>query len=105
MQLRKNVIDAVRNRDGLLVCIKRVRNDSKEISILAPFSSGQAKEDPRNHTVPVLEILEDPDPGVPISYIIMPFLRPCDSPPFELVDDVIDIVGQLLEVSPLTQSK
>jgi len=33
-----------------------------------------------------------------VSYIVMPFLRPIDKPPFESVKEIIDFVDQILEV-------
>ena len=54
-------------------------------------------KDPRNHCVPIVRIFEDHnDPRV--SYIVMPFLRPADDPPFETVKEIIVYVDQMLEV-------
>ena len=54
--------------------------------------------DPRNHCVPVMKVFKDHnDAG--LSYIVMPFLRPVDSPPFEYVKDIIEFTDQILEVT------
>ena len=50
-----------------------------------------------NHSVPVLDTFEDlVDKS--ISYLVMPFLRLTDDPPFEVVEEVLDFADQILEV-------
>lgn len=65
------------------------------------LGSEELTRDKRNHCVPVIEHFQD-DEDADISYIVMPFLRPIDEPPFETVDNVIDFVDQILEVSLLS---
>ena len=61
------------------------------------LSSGDLLNDPRNHSVPVLDLFpDDQDPS--ISYMVMPFLRDPDDPELEKVSDVIDLIDQVLEV-------
>ncbi|KAI0693495.1 kinase-like domain-containing protein [Cytidiella melzeri] len=96
LPLRPNLIDATRRSDGKLVYIKRVLTDSKELRIAQSFSKQPLKDHPANHCVPVVDSFED-DANTRISYLVMPFLRYTDDPPFELVDDVLDIVDQLFE--------
>ena len=56
-----------------------------------------AIDDPANHSVPVLDTFEDlVDKS--ISYLVMPFLRLIDNPPFEVVEEVLDFADQILEV-------
>ena len=58
-----------------------------------------AIDDPANHSVPILDTFEDlVDKS--ISYLVMPFLRLIDNPPFEVVEEVLDFVDQILEVRP-----
>lgn len=98
VQARPRVIDATRISDGRLVYIKAVLTNSEELRILRMLSQQDIKDDPRNHCVPLLDVLlDDEDPGV--SYIVMPFLRLVDNPPFETIGDAVDFVGQILEVS------
>ena len=54
--------------------------------------------DPRNHCVPVTKVFED-HKNPEVSYMVMPFLRPVDTPPFEYVKEIIDFTDQILEVS------
>ena len=56
-----------------------------------------AIDDPTNHSVPILDTFED-SINKSISYLVMPFLRLTDSPPFEVVEEVLDFVDQILEV-------
>ena len=58
-----------------------------------------AIDDPANHSVPILDTFEDlVDES--ISYLVMPFLRLIDNPPFEVVEELLDFVDQILEVRP-----
>lgn len=61
------------------------------------FSSPPLSIDPRNHCVPILDVLQDPEDGT-ISYLVMPFLRDVESPPFEIVDDIVQFIDQILQV-------
>jgi hypothetical protein len=52
-----------------------------------------------NVSVPILDTFEDlVDKST--SYLVMPFLRLTDNPPFEVVDEVLDFADQILEVCP-----
>jgi hypothetical protein len=76
------------------VYIKEVRTGDLESSIALLLS---AIDDPANHSVPILDTFED-SVNKSISYLVMPFLRLTDSPRFEVVEDVLDFVDQILEV-------
>ena len=58
-----------------------------------------AIDDPANHSVPILDTFKD-SVNKSISYLVMPFLRLTDDPPFDIVEDVLDFVDQILEVRP-----
>jgi hypothetical protein len=80
--------------DGKLVYIKEIRTGDSESSIALMLS---ALDDPANHSVPILDTFGDlVDKS--ISYMVMPFLRLTDNPPFEVVEEVLDFVDQILEV-------
>lgn len=92
----KNVIDARRVSDGQLVCIKRVQSGGSELEIVNYLSRHETRGDPQNHSVPILESFQDnEDPQ--ITYIVMPFFRRMDNPPFDLINDVLDFADQVLE--------
>ena len=91
-------MDATRVSDGKLVLFKKVKSASEEIKIASFFSSDKLRKDPRNHCVPVLDIIRDrEDPAT--SFLVMPFLRWVDDPQFDTVGSILDCVHQLLEVS------
>ena len=92
-------MDARRASDGRMVYLKRVRTDSEELSIATLFSQETARSDPTNHCVPILDVIGDEEEPT-ISYIVMPFLRHIDRPPFEGLGDIIRFVDHMLEVSP-----
>lgn len=97
IQFHPTVIDATRHSDGRLVCLKRVPKDGPEIEITKQFSLQSLRDDPRNHCIPVLDTFDD-DTETDVSYIVMPFLRRMDNPPFDMVNDVLDFVDQVVEV-------
>ncbi|KAI0700981.1 kinase-like domain-containing protein [Cerioporus squamosus] len=87
------VIDARRHSDNALVAIKSLPKDTAEIHIAQFLSSIQ---DSRNHCVPVLDVFDDPfDPE--FAFLVMPFLRQCNDPPFTSVGEVIDFMDQTIE--------
>ena len=60
-----------------------------------------AIDDPANHSVPILDTFDSEDSvNKSISYLVMPFLRLTDNPQFEVVEEVLDFVDQILEVRP-----
>ena len=78
--------------------IKSCPNDSQEIDIARYVTSLQ---DLRNHCVNALDVFPDPfDPEVTL--MVMPFLRPCNDPPFGTIGEVMDFIDQTLEVSGLS---
>lgn len=79
-----------------MVCLKRVLTNSQELEIATLFSRPPLCGHPSNHCVPVLDAFVD-DEDEKISYIVMPFLRRMDNPPFDLVNDLLDFVDQVLE--------
>ena len=90
-------MDATRMSDGTMVYIKRVKTGDDESRIATMLWSEDLRRNPWNHSVPVLDLFQDDD-DPSISYLIMPFLRLIDRPPFDLVEEVVDFVDQILEV-------
>ncbi|KAI0261680.1 hypothetical protein BC834DRAFT_829955, partial [Gloeopeniophorella convolvens] len=86
LDVRVMLADATRISDGKLVYIKEVRTGDEE-SRIALMLSGLAS--PQNHSVPILDrFLDDADRS--ISYLVMPFLRLCNSPPFDFIEEILD---------------
>ncbi|KAI9438640.1 kinase-like domain-containing protein [Lactarius indigo] len=98
---RPSLVDATRVADGKLVYIKRVQTNDQESRIAVMLSS---YEDPTNHSVPILDTFADDADGS-ISYIVMPFLRLVDEPPFYAIDEILDFADQLLEGLVFMHSK
>ncbi|KAN0108957.1 Protein kinase-like domain containing protein [Russula decolorans] len=93
LPLRPLLVDATRMSDGKLVYIKEVQTGDSESSMALILS---AIDDSANHSVPILDTFEDPvDKST--SYLVMPFLRLADDPPFEVVEEVLDFADQILE--------
>ena len=90
-------MDATQISSRERVYIKRIRTGSDEEKIAMMLSSDILQRDPRNHCIRVLDLFQDDEDPL-ISYMVMPFLRACDSPGFETVDDIVDFVTQILEV-------
>jgi len=93
--LPTHLVDAYTN-DGKFVCIKRVGRNDEESCIAQMLSTKELRADPRNHCVPIIEVIEDPN-NPAVSYMVMPLLRNADFPPFQYVKEIMDFVDQVLE--------
>jgi hypothetical protein len=98
---KTNVLDAIRIRDGIKVVLKRVSATTDEIGITLHLSSAHMRSDPRNRTVHILDV-------IPIRYndeehvfLVMPYLRKFDSPPFHCRSEFVESLRQLLQVCQL----
>jgi serine/threonine protein kinase len=87
------LVDATRISDDKLVYIKEVKTGDLESRIALALSN---IDDPANHSVPVLDTFVD-EVDASLSYLVMPFLRMPDDPPFGVVEEVIDFADQVLE--------
>ncbi|KZV68708.1 hypothetical protein PENSPDRAFT_666269 [Peniophora sp. CONT] len=96
LPMASHLIDATRLSDGKMVYIKRINAGNREASIATSLYDESLRNDPTNHTVPILEVFSDPDTAG-LSYMVMPFLRFPEDPPFETVSEVVDFVDQILE--------
>ncbi|KAH9894107.1 kinase-like domain-containing protein [Cubamyces lactineus] len=93
---RPHIMDARRMSDGKLVLIKMIHTGSPEQTIATYLSSPELRQDPRNHCVPILDVIHHPD-NPDTSYLIMPYLRKLDDPEFESIDEIMDFGEQVLE--------
>ncbi|KAI0771522.1 kinase-like domain-containing protein [Trametes elegans] len=94
--LRRAIIDATRMTDGRLVSIKKVAANSPELELVTFLSSPEMRLDSRNHSVPILDVLQNTDEP-DTRYIVMPYLTYIDEPNFEIVEDMLDFGEQILE--------
>ena len=87
---------------GSRVALKQLYKEDHpfEEDIARHLSSDPLSKDSRNHCVPLLDVLhlpvKDGDPDIRI--LVMPFLRPFDTPIFDTFGEVIECIRQLFEV-------
>jgi hypothetical protein len=93
-------MDATRLVDGTYVMLKLVHKSDHpfEGDIGLFLRSGQLNSDPRNHCVPIYEVLQIPD-DENATVIVMPLLRPFDNPKFQTCGEVMDFLRQVFEAS------
>ncbi|KAG8891827.1 hypothetical protein FRB99_003327, partial [Tulasnella sp. 403] len=92
----RHILDAVRVSDGQPVFLKHISKSSTELELGKYLSSSELLKDPRNHTAPLLDVLEDEsDPENVI--VVLPFLRPINAPYPASVKECIELVQQTLE--------
>ncbi|KAF5326216.1 hypothetical protein D9611_000730 [Ephemerocybe angulata] len=89
------ICDAIRLKDKSQVVLKRV-NKTKHQNELDIHCYLSEKSDPKNHTVPLIEIL-NPEDCPSDSIVVMPQCRAWNTPEFETVGEVVDFIGQLFE--------
>ncbi|KAG8894693.1 hypothetical protein FRC00_008581 [Tulasnella sp. 408] len=93
---RPHLLDASRISDNKTVCLKHVPKSSPEIDIGKYLSTKELQNDPRNHALPLIDVLEDPsDPDHAI--LVLPLVRRIDIPEPASVRESVDLVEQTLE--------
>ena len=96
------VNDAMYVPTGLRVALKQLYKEDHpfEEDIVRHLSSDPLSKDTRNHCVPLLDVLHPPhkDGERDIRILVMPFLRPFDSPIFDTFGEAIECIRQLFEV-------
>lgn len=91
-------MDAVRIEDGRQVMLKKVLTEEgpHELLISQLFSSPGLKGDPKNHCVPLLDLIETGPDGRKL--MVMPFLRPFKDPRFQTYGEFVAFFMQISEV-------
>ncbi|KAJ7186653.1 kinase-like domain-containing protein [Mycena filopes] len=92
---QRRVLDATRIKDGKKVVLKRIETDSDEMSIINYLNSPAARGDPRNRTIPLLDILNMPHSSW--SFLVMPYCRVFNYPPFHCRNEFVDAISQFME--------
>ncbi|KAJ7176932.1 hypothetical protein C8R46DRAFT_1077752 [Mycena filopes] len=95
---RFTVMDAQRISDGKDITLKAISTKlhPDEVDIALLFSAPPYAGDPRNHCIPVLQVLQDPE-IVDKRIIVMQRMQIWTRPTFETVGEVIDCFRQLFE--------
>ncbi|KAI0744026.1 hypothetical protein C8Q80DRAFT_1184592, partial [Daedaleopsis nitida] len=93
-----DILDAVRVSDNNLVALKRIKKEEHpfEVEVAQYLYSEELRSDPRNHTIPLLDVLAVPDDPT-LTVLVMPLMRACGSPRWDTVGEVIAFVKQALE--------
>ncbi|TFY71464.1 hypothetical protein EVG20_g1532 [Dentipellis fragilis] len=91
-------IDAIRTSDGRHVCLKRIAcraEDSNEVSLMEFLSQPEQSKDPRNHAIPLLDVIHAPDH----CFLVFPVFRALFSleGSFDTIGEGFDLVSQTLE--------
>ncbi|KAJ7658076.1 hypothetical protein B0H17DRAFT_955399 [Mycena rosella] len=95
---RRHIMDAERISDGKHVMLKCISKSLHpfEVEIATFFGSPPLVDSPRNHVIPVLEVLQDPG-DADRQILVMPRLMEFDRPIFDTVGEVIDCFRQIFE--------
>ncbi|KAF7319876.1 Protein kinase domain-containing protein [Mycena kentingensis (nom. inval.)] len=89
VHMRKNVLDAVRISDGEKVVLRRVVTATQELGLLRHL---ETLCDPRNRTVPLLDVIALPDDEFML--VVIPFLRKFNDPVFRHLREAVDCMRQ-----------
>lgn len=74
------------------------RPPKHEVDIGTFFSTESMRSNPSNHCLPVLEVLNTPDPENP-QIIVMPLVQGFREPSFVTIGETVDFIRQVFEVS------
>ncbi|KAF8511914.1 kinase-like domain-containing protein [Gautieria morchelliformis] len=91
-------MDATRMSDGKTVTLKRIvkSKNSDEVGISKFFSSEPLASDPKNHWVPLLDVLEVPEyEGMVL--LVVPILRPFNRPKIWTFGEAVEFFRQVFE--------
>jgi hypothetical protein len=97
-------MDAVRIEDGRQVILKDFSEEGHhELFITQLFSSPGLKSDPKNHCVPLLDLVDLSSQTGPDGrkLMVMPFLRPFKNPRFQTFGEFVAFFTQVSEVGPI----
>ena len=98
---KSNVLDAIRIHDGIKVVLKRVPATTDEIGITLHLTSAHMRSDPRNRTVHILDVIPIRHNDEEHVFLVMPYLRQFDSPPFHCRSEFVESLRRLLQVCKL----
>ncbi|EJF57672.1 hypothetical protein DICSQDRAFT_91991 [Dichomitus squalens LYAD-421 SS1] len=92
------LIDATRVADGAVVVLKQVLRTEHpyEVEIAQFLTSEHLLSDPKNHCVPIYEVLQDPD-DCNIQVLVMPLLGKFYDPRFLTVGEAVEFCRQTFE--------
>ncbi|KAK7448867.1 hypothetical protein VKT23_013597 [Stygiomarasmius scandens] len=95
----QHLMDARRISDGAIVMLKRIsiKNNPRELAMARLLHSEPYRSDPRNHCIPIHEILSLPDEEEAV-LLVMPFLYGWRvEPKLETVGETVEFLRQIFE--------
>lgn len=94
-------MDAIRVSDGLPVIFKTtwLEDESSAVDLLQYFGQEERRADPRNHCVPLLDVLR-PEAYPDRIILVFPRMLPWAVWPFHRVSEVVDLLSQVFDVRP-----
>ncbi|KAF5349753.1 hypothetical protein D9758_010190 [Tetrapyrgos nigripes] len=113
----KTLMDAVRIKDGEQVILKKLVSErgqapsgSHEAKMALTLSSQSYLNDPRNHCIPIHEVLRVPDDRhkekhAVVELLVMPFLTRWNQPFFKTIGECVDFFQQTIEGLEFMHSK
>ncbi|KAL1689599.1 hypothetical protein GGG16DRAFT_57382 [Schizophyllum commune] len=92
------LLDATRMSDGTVVMFKRVdkTRHPQEVELTTMLSSPPFTSDPRNHCVPVYEVIQDLK-DEKYQLMVLPVLRRYADPRFDTVGEAVDCFRQIIQ--------
>ncbi|TFK74309.1 hypothetical protein BDN72DRAFT_789580 [Pluteus cervinus] len=93
---RAAVVDAIRVKDGKRVLLKRINESDHphEVEISQLLGTGPLASDPRNHCVPLEDVISPPDAPC-VKIVVLPFLQQIRAIPFDTIGEIVDFLQQL----------
>ncbi|KAF8193343.1 kinase-like domain-containing protein [Pholiota molesta] len=91
-----NVLDAVRISDNQRVVLKKVPTSTHEIPVAQFLSSPALRDDPRNHTVPLLDVIPFPADD-DWALLVMPVLLEFQKLPFRRLGEFCEAAFQYIQ--------
>ncbi|KZT10870.1 uncharacterized protein LAESUDRAFT_672427 [Laetiporus sulphureus 93-53] len=93
-----HIMDATRSSDGAIVMLKSISKKVHpyEVEVTQMFSSAPLMSNPRNHCVPLYDVLQVPDNSDRV-LLVMPLLRRFYDPSMQTVGEAVDFFHQIFE--------
>ncbi|KAK0229439.1 hypothetical protein EDD85DRAFT_957188 [Armillaria nabsnona] len=96
---RINVLDAIRVKDGAKVVLRITQTHASDLSMSQYLASSDLLRNPRNHSIPILDIIPIPDDEDERVFMVMPRLIAFYEPEFHCRREFVEALRQLLEAS------
>ncbi|RDX54873.1 hypothetical protein OH76DRAFT_1478388 [Lentinus brumalis] len=96
--IRSSIMDATRISDGRIVIVKKVEKSYTpwEEDVIRFLSTEPLASDPRNHSIPVYDVLQSPlDDN--ITFLVMPYLTRIHKHKYATVGEALECFRQLFE--------